>query len=103
MPDQFVSEEIRPILETVDTTRMAAGGPGLPRQFTWRSRTVTVERVLKSWTETGPCRHGSQEVYVRKHWFDVETDAGEVMRIYFERQPRSGSLKHRWWLFTIRG
>jgi hypothetical protein len=98
--EQFIGEAIEPIIETMDTGRMAAGGPGLPRQFRWRGDTVSVTRVLRTWRETGPCHHGSGEQYVRKHWFEVETDAGAKMAIYFERQARSRSRK-RWWLFSV--
>src|SRR5664279_3692805 len=70
MSEEFVSEAIRPIAATIDASRMAAGGPGLPRQFEWRSQVVTITRVLNTWRETGPCHHGSNEQYVRKHWFE---------------------------------
>ena len=102
MTEQFISEAIRPDVASIDTTRMPAGGPGLPMVFHWKKQTLRIARVLRTWTETGPCHHGSDEAYVRKHWFEVVTDAGQVMKIYFERQARSGKSKSRWWLFTIR-
>ena len=101
MNEEFVCEAIEPVTETFDTGRMAGGGPGLPRQFRWRSEVVTVTGVLNTWRETGPCRHGSGEQYVRKHWFEVSTDSGATMKIYFERQARSSNTKKRWWLFSI--
>ena len=100
MAEEFVSEAIRPVAETIDATRMAAGGPGLPRQFQWRSQIVSIVQVLNVWRETGPCHHGSGEQYVRKHWFEVLTDSGATMKIYFEGQPRSAKKKDRWWLFS---
>ena len=75
MTERFVSEAIVPVTATYDTARMAAGEPGLPRAFTWRGRTVEVAAVLRSWRETGKCRHGSPELYVRKHWYEVVTGA----------------------------
>lgn len=101
MTEQFVSEAIEPVAGTGDAARMARGEPGLPRQFRWRGETVTVTGVLRTWRETGDCRHGSGEQYVRKHWFEVATDGGVKMTIYFERQPRSGNKKDRWWLFSV--
>ena len=61
MHERFVSESIKPITETVDTSRMAIGEPGLPRKFLWRGRTITVQAVLRTWRETGKCRHGSPD------------------------------------------
>ncbi len=101
MTEQFISAAIQPVVDTFDTARMSAGEPGLPRQFRWKSQTIQIARVLKAWKETGPCHHGSGEKYVRKHWFEVLTDSGDTMKIYFERQPRSRKNKTRWWLFTI--
>ncbi len=100
--EEFVSETIQPVAETIDVARMSTGGPGLPRQFRWRSQTIEIAQVLRTWRETGPCHHGSGETYVRKHWFEVLTDSGDTMKIYFERQARSGRGTSRWWLFTIR-
>jgi len=101
MPSQFVSAAIEPVAGTIDPGRMSRGEPGLPRQFRWGSQTIQIVSVLRTWRETGPCRHGSGERYARKHWFEVVTDAGETMKIYFERQARSRQIKSRWRLFTI--
>jgi phosphoribosylglycinamide formyltransferase-1 len=70
MPERFVSEPIQPLTETADTSRMAIGEPGLPQKFVWRGRTIIVTAVLRSWRETGKCRRGSPEMYVRKHWYE---------------------------------
>jgi hypothetical protein len=102
MTEQFISEAIRPDRETFDTSRMAAGEPGLPDVFRWRKQTLRIARVLRTWRDTGPCDHGSGEAYVRKHWFEVATDTGQIMKIYFERQARPGKNKSRWWLFSVR-
>ena len=102
MSERFVSESIQPVIATYDTARMAAGEPGLPREFAWRGRTIEVADVLRTWRETGKCHHGSPERYVRKHWYEVATASGETMKIYFERQPRGGRRGERWWLFSIR-
>jgi hypothetical protein len=102
MRERFVGEAITPVVSTCDTTRMAEGEPGLPREFLWRGRTIAVGAVLRTWRETGKCRHGSPEIYVRKHWFEVVTTSDGTMKIYFERQPRRGHKSARWWLFSIR-
>lgn len=101
MVEQFVGAAIQPVAETIDTARMSRGEPGLPRQFRWKSTTIQIARILRAWRETGPCRHGSGEAYVRKHWFEVLTDSGDTMKIYCERRRRSRTHNQRWWLFTI--
>jgi len=101
MAERFVSEAIEPDIAGLDTARMATGEPGLPRRFVWRGQAYTVASVRRSWKDTGPCRHGSGERYVRKHWTELETTSGIIMKVYFERGPRSGSKGPRWWLFSI--
>ena len=101
MHEQFISEPIKPVVSTCDTARMAAGEPGLPREFIWRDQTIRVVSVLRTWRETGKCHHGSAELYVRKHWFEVETNSFGSIKIYFDRQPRSKNRVGRWWLFSI--
>jgi phosphoribosylglycinamide formyltransferase-1 len=102
MPERLISEAVKPLTETADTSRMAIGEPGLPWKFVWRGRTICVTAVLRSWRETGKCRHGSPEMYVRKHWYEVATESDGIMKLYFERQPRRGQKGARWWLFSIR-
>jgi len=103
MHEQFVSEPIEPVVAGCDIARMAAGEPGLPREFIWRGQTIKVVTLLRTWRETGKCRHGSWELYVRKHWFEVATATHGIMKIYFDRQPRGGRRAGRWWLFSIGG
>ena len=103
MRERLISEAIKPVIATCNTARMAAGESGLPEEFLWRGQTVKIVAVLRTWRETGKCRHGSDERYLRKHWFEVDTNSLGVMKIYFDRQPRGGSKGERWWLFSIRG
>lgn len=101
MTERFVDEPLDPVVSSADTALMAGGGPGLPHMFRWRGQTFEIATVLRTWRETGKCRHGSAEMYVRKHWFEVVTTDGATMKIYFDRQPRRGKKEPRWWLFTI--
>jgi phosphoribosylglycinamide formyltransferase-1 len=103
MGDEFVGEKIEPVRAQTLTRRMAAGEPGIPRRFVWRGREYTVRRILETWKTTGPCRSGSDERYVRRHWYRVRTTEGPEMKIYFERQPRSSRERAvRWWIYTIK-
>ena len=106
MAEQFVSEPIKPITEVVAARSFEIGAPLLPAQFIWRGRILCAREILEQWKETSPCKHGSGELYVRKHWFRLRTEEGEELKIYFERQPRASrsSAKNspRWWLFSLR-
>jgi hypothetical protein len=104
--ERLISEAIVPAIATCDTSLMANGGPGLPQEFLWRGQPLVIKSVVRSWSDTGPCRNGSGEQYVRKHWFEVIADSGEaksdqVMKVYFDRQPRRGAKAPRWWLFSV--
>lgn len=102
MSKEFVSEPIKPVADTFDLTGMTRGEPGLPGRFIWRDKEYAVANVLETWKELGPCRSGSPERYLRKHWFKVRTEDGLEMTIYFERQARAKRQnKTRWWLYTI--
>lgn len=102
MKEELISEAIKPVAESMDPSRMARGAPGLPGRFVWRGKEHAIAEVLDEWKETGDCRSGSPERYVRKHWFRVRTTDGDEMKIYFERQARSQrEKKSRWWLYTV--
>ncbi len=101
--EAFVGDEILPKAGTFDTAAMAVGLPGLPAVFTWRSTEYTVAAVLQTWKSSSPCKSGAKEMYLRKHWYRIRTTTGEVMTLYFNRQPvRSGrSKKDRWVLYSM--
>jgi len=102
MSEEFISEPIEPVAGTFDTAAMTRGEPGLPERFKWRDEEYAIADVLEAWKETGPCRSGGSEKYLRKHWYKIRTDSGLEMTLYFERQARSKTRnKTRWWLYTI--
>jgi hypothetical protein len=98
--EEFVSEAIVPVVGTFDAGAMSRGEPGLPAQFVWRDKTYAVARLLSTWkTSTPDCG----EMYLRRHWFSIETTTGERMTLYCERQAKNPKKpKARWWLYTIR-
>lgn len=100
-PAQFIGDPLIPDPTSLDAARMATGEPGLPGKFRWRDQTVEVLAVVRAWRETGSCSHGSDERYVQKHWYELETNHG-TMRVFFERKPRGGSPKARWWLYSMK-
>lgn len=80
---------------------MIAGEPLVPHALVWRGTTYPVLAVLQTGRGLGPCTHGSDERYVRKHWYRFATTGGLVFRVYFERRARTGSSFKRWWLYSI--
>ncbi len=98
---EFVSEPITPVAGSFVTAAMSTGEPGLPVRFVWRATEYQVVEVVDTWKTTGPCKHGSGERYVRRHWFRVVTTDGVEMELYFDRQPRARQRMQRWWLATI--
>jgi len=85
MNETFVGEAIIPEYGSFSASAMATGCPGLPQRFSWQGRSYSVSEVLEAWKESGDCRHGSGERYVRKHWFRIKTTGDLEMKIYFER------------------
>jgi len=100
VPAAFVSEPLEPVVASMSSAALAAGAPDAPRRFRWRNEEYEAADVLERWKESGPCRNGAAEVYLRKHWFRIRTTAGLVLRIYFERQPRAKG-KQRWWVYSV--
>jgi hypothetical protein len=95
----FVSEPIEPLAGSADVSAMSRGEPGLPSRYTWRGRLYLVTRVVSTW-KTSTRDRG--ELYLRRHWFEIDTDAGERFKLYCERQARPGArAKSRWWVYTV--
>jgi len=46
MPKQFISEPIKPVIESYDTRSMSIGAPGLPKEFIWRGQKVSLLLIL---------------------------------------------------------
>lgn len=101
--ESFIGESITPAVGTFDPAGMARGEPGLPRAFAWRGRDYQVAAVLDTWRSTSGCRSGSDEQYVRKHWYRIRTCGGETMTLYFDRQPRRGARRSRarWTRYSV--
>jgi len=75
---------------------MSRGEPALPSAFQWKDGELTVRTLLKTWRST---RVDRGDVYLARHWFEVEADDGRRAIIYFERQARRNAA--RWFLYTI--
>src|SRR2546430_8122262 len=95
----FVSEPIVPDRGTADASAMSRGEPGLPRSFTWRANHCRVARVISKW-KTSSRERG--DLYLRRHWYEIQTTTGVRMTLYCERQAKNRkNPKARWWVYTI--
>jgi hypothetical protein len=100
MSEQFISERIKPKIETIETASLAIGTPSLPKEFIWRKQTIQITSTLRTWRTTGGCRHGSGEQYARRHWFEVTTVSHGILQIYFDRSTLGRVKEMGWWLFS---
>lgn len=98
--ERFVSEPIAPEAGSFDPAGIARGEPGLPKRFTWRGTAYEVQEVLTVWKSSTP-EGGGGEMYLRRHWWEVRTACGAVMKLYCERQPKRSDPKTRWFLYTV--
>lgn len=96
--ERLISEPVTPVAGSFNAAAMAAGTPGVPMAFRWRGADYRVARILDSWKNLRPCRNGSGEQYINKHFFKIETECGRIMTLY---RARTGSKKDSWTLFTI--
>ncbi len=98
--EQFISEPITPAEGTFDSQAIARGEPGLPTKFTWRGNEYLIEEVLEVWKTSTPESAGG-ELYLRRHWWEVRTHTGHIMKLYFERQKNRKNAKDRWFIYTL--
>ena len=99
--EAFVSEELKPVAGTAMASMAARGQPGLPQRFHWRKREYRVMAVLEEWKTTGPCTSGSDEQYVRRHWYRISTEPHALMTVYCDRQAKDRrNPKSRWFVYS---
>jgi hypothetical protein len=99
--DEFVSEPMAPRRGTFSAAGMARGEPGLPSRFTWRGREYAIVSVLRAW-KSSTREGGVGELYLRRHWYQIQCDDGQRLTIYCERKPKPGrTAKHRWWVYSV--
>jgi hypothetical protein len=97
--EEFVSEQIVPTAGTFDASAMTRGEPGLPGVFTWRDAEYKVDRLMSKWKSSTPERG---ELYLRRHWYRIQTTTGEHMTLYCQRQAKNPKKpKARWWVYSV--
>lgn len=77
-------------------TPTSGAGPPVPSTLIWGDRTLRITAVVRTWRSTKTDRG---DVYLKRHWFELETADGERLEVYYDREARRGAS--RWWLYTI--
>jgi hypothetical protein len=99
--EEFISEAVQPMAGTFDARPMGRGEPGLPLGFRWRNTKYHIRSLLRNW-KSSEQEGGVGELYLRRHWYTIDTDADVRMTLYCERQARSRRQpKQRWFLFSL--
>jgi hypothetical protein len=91
---RFVSRPIKPRGNEFIT--QSSSGPPVPRTFAWDDRTLRISAVLRTWRGTKSDRG---DVYLKRHWFELRTEEGATIEVYYDRDARRGASQ--WWLYTI--
>ena len=92
---RFVS---RPIAPSGDGFLTAADGnaPPVPQAFAWEGGMLRVAAIVRTWRTTKTDRG---DAYLKRHWFELRTQDGAILEVYYDRQARRGASQ--WWLYTI--
>ncbi|HMD02290.1 MAG TPA: DUF6504 family protein [Candidatus Baltobacteraceae bacterium] len=95
MSPRFISEALVPggVFDAAPVTR---GEPALPARFAWHAEVLRVCALRRAWRSTKTDRG---DVYLKRHWFELELEDGRNAVVYFDRQGRRG--EPRWWLYTL--
>src|SRR5580704_8022143 len=94
----FISERITPEPGSSDVGAMSRGEPGVPKAFVWRGARFETAHVLSVRRDMGTDRG---DVYVRRHYYEIETTDQLRMVLYFERNPSDRTKRKAWWLYTV--
>jgi hypothetical protein len=89
----FVSRPVEPFGEGYAVAR--PDEPPVPSKFRWDDRDLEVKAVLRSWRSSKTDRG---DVYLKRHWIEIETPQGERAELYYDRAARG---KSRWWLYSF--
>lgn len=92
---RFVSRPIVPAGEGF-ITPASGGEPPIPQAFLWENRTLVVSALIRSRRSTKSDRG---DVYLKRHWYELELAGGGTIEVYYDRQARRGTAQ--WWLYTI--
>ena len=70
----------------------------MPASFLWRDQRFDVAHIVEARKKLGEDRG---DVYVRRHYYEIETGDALRMVIYFDRNPSDRRHRKQWWLYTL--
>jgi hypothetical protein len=70
--------------------------PPVPRAFNWNGRILVITAIVRCWRSTKTDRG---DVYLKRHWFELQTACERTIRVYYDREIRRGASP--WWLYSI--
>jgi hypothetical protein len=91
----FVGKAVLPE-GALDIAVLSRGAPSLPRAFLFRDDRIEVRNILRTWRST---KNDRGDDYLKKHWFEFETQDNRIAVVYFDRAARKSAP--RWWLYTL--
>jgi RimJ/RimL family protein N-acetyltransferase len=94
----FISERITLEPGSSDVSAMSRGEPGVPKAFVWRGSRFETAHLVLTRRDMGTDRG---DVYVRRHYYEIETTDQLRMVLYFERNPSDRTKRKAWWLYTL--
>ena len=92
---RFIGRPLAPAGENF-VTEANGSDPPVPRVFHWEDRTLAIVSVLRTWRST---KNDRGDAYLKRHWFELRTEDGAAIEIYYDRESRRGASP--WWLYTI--
>ena len=101
--EEFISEYIKPDKNSFNVSFMSSGMPGVPMKFSWRDKEYRVVKIIDFWKSMSNCKGSfmtaeNSEKYVRKHYFKLKLDSGDIVTLYC---PRGVNKSSKWVIYTI--
>ena len=69
-PARFISEVLGAAAERIENGALSRGEPALPARFSWRTESLAVREVVRTWRSTNTDRG---DTYLARHWYEVDS------------------------------
>lgn len=92
----FISKPLQSEATSFEADAHGRIEPGVPRAFTFGAQRLVVVRVVREWRSNKSDRG---DLYLKRHWYEIEIDDGRIAVVYFDRGAKRGAP--RWWLFSL--